>query len=522
MIARPSHHRRRGTVLVLFALLVFSLFALAALVIDLGFVRLTHQQMQSAVETAALEGLRFRDDASLVQLPNETPDQARRRVTSEMVAVRFDDDLNPANGDPLQVGAGPVLVPVGGILPSNALQTLQVPSLQQGFTYVYKPNGISQPASGVTFDALQTNEANNLVSGDMVAGTFTSGMIPIENPDYSRNDFTASSTATAATASSFLVRMRRTDNRNDALNNVNGVSTHGPSLPLLFGRGTLITSPDPAQGYAPRVHGLTVRATAIADARRAKSIGPAYLDTFYPGLTPAFAGIPGVTPFALNVGYWSALAPGAFDVLTVAANGAMTSQTTGSNAGSMIRITGLSTPTGAGDGGLSVTSAAGFPVAPFTVRIDSELLLVTAVDASGLNWTVTRAQQGTTAAPHVSNAPVLLHAALSLGPALTALSSPQPNRLDLLPGQTFAVFVPFVDDASGLVAGFGKVKWSVVSWDATNGFKLQVARQASAIAPQNATAVFTQALTVTSAQIGPLLTSHAAIPDSILVPALVR
>ncbi len=47
-----------------------------------------------------------------------------------------------------------------------------------------------------------------------------------------------------------------------------------------------------------------------------------------------------------------------------------------------------------------VTSAAGFPTAPFAIQIDSEILLVTAGFGT-TTWTVTRGVQGTTAATHL-------------------------------------------------------------------------------------------------------------------------
>lgn len=50
---------------------------------------------------------------------------------------------------------------------------------------------------------------------------------------------------------------------------------------------------------------------------------------------------------------------------------------------------------------LMVTSLTGFPNSPeFRVKIDSEILLVTAIDTATLTFTVTRAQDGTTAASH--------------------------------------------------------------------------------------------------------------------------
>ena len=50
-------------------MMFFGLMGLAALVIDMGFARLAQRQMQTAVDSAALEGLRWRDVST---------DQARR------------------------------------------------------------------------------------------------------------------------------------------------------------------------------------------------------------------------------------------------------------------------------------------------------------------------------------------------------------------------------------------------------------------------------------------------------------
>jgi len=381
LLCRMPRHRRRGTILVLFALLVFALLTMAALVIDLGLVRVTQQEMQSAVESAALEGLRYRDDISTLDaMANTDPqarDQARRQAASDLVAVRFDDDLNPANGDPLQVGAGPVLVPVGGIGQANALQALLVP--QPPFDHVYKPNGLSQASPNLAFAALQTNQTSNLAQGDMVAGTFNSGMSPRENPDYTRSDFTPSDPGLATSASSLLVRMRRTDNRADVINNASGVSSHGPSLPLLFGRGALIASPNPAQSYSPRVHGLTVRATAIASSVPAKTVGPSIPKTLYPDAPALFVGLPGASPFGISLAAWT------LGVTTLAASAQATDTT------------------------LTVQNGTPFPAVPFTVLVDAEILLVTAVDGTRTMWTVQRGTQASTAAVHQSGVQVQLH-----------------------------------------------------------------------------------------------------------------
>ncbi len=55
---------------------------------------------------------------------------------------------------------------------------------------------------------------------------------------------------------------------------------------------------------------------------------------------------------------------------------------------------------------LVVDSATGFPAAPFVVQIDSEQINVTI--KAGVNWTITRAANGTAATAHADNAPVTL------------------------------------------------------------------------------------------------------------------
>jgi hypothetical protein len=61
-------------------------------------------------------------------------------------------------------------------------------------------------------------------------------------------------------------------------------------------------------------------------------------------------------------------------------------------------ITNLAAPMTNTDVTLTVDSSTGFPAAPFRIRIDTELLLVTNV--SGVLWDVTRGEEGTTAVIH--------------------------------------------------------------------------------------------------------------------------
>src|SRR5947209_5644681 len=98
--------RRNGNVLALTAVILSLLLGVAALALDLALVPLTRRQMQTAVNTAALEGLRGRDD------PNGA--DVGRNNASRFSALVFDDDLDPGNGDTLNLGAGPVLTFQGG------------------------------------------------------------------------------------------------------------------------------------------------------------------------------------------------------------------------------------------------------------------------------------------------------------------------------------------------------------------------------------------------------------------------
>ncbi len=145
---------------------------------------------------------------------------------------------------------------------------------------------------------------------------------------------------------------------------------------------------------------------------------------------------------------------------------------------------------------------------------------------TGTTWTVQRGVQGTTAQQHAADAPVLLHAALTIGFEVTALESGQSIPLDQMTGATSATFVPLYDDASMLIVGFGGVRWAATA--GSGNLTLTLTRQKGALVQQNATAVFalplqaTYTQPLTAAQLGAVLTDHAALTDSLLVPALVR
>ncbi len=293
-----KHHRgkaadRAGYALVLFVMIFFGLMGLAALVIDMGFARLTQQEMQTAVDSAALEGLRWRDFST---------DQYRRQQASQMVASLFTNYVDPSGGT-VECGAGPVVDFTGGVGPADlaAAQTMVVLNPP-----VYQPT------------ELELNLSNG-TAGDMSSGTYGSNpnydatQLADEDANYNRRDFTLAPSG-SSTGSAFLVRMRRTNNAS-GLDQESGVSSGGPTLPVLFGRGSLMARSGTGSQLSV-TSGITVRATAIAaagdgiqfggtsySAGRAKTAGRPFqqINQDNPAET---VNIPGITPFALSQTNW--------------------------------------------------------------------------------------------------------------------------------------------------------------------------------------------------------------------------
>ena len=321
-----------------FVLIVFALFAVLSLVIDVGYARLTQAQMQNAADTAALEGMRKRDISVLDPATGLMVDDAfasdclRRTAANHLVRWVFDDDLDWTNGDPdHHFGAGPVIGLTGGVTNLHALETMSVSD-----SPVYKPD-------------LQLNQQNQ-VHGDMVSGRFCYNGDPAPSEDsayalgdtivctepqrgsgpYARNDFNpnldapqppdgltacpppdepppdpwplpGSGSLTGVDNTAFLVRLHRSNELQDFDGQTESdVASSGPSLPLVFARGTTIHGDDASSAYSPRRDGLTVRATAVAGLRPAWHIG-------LPQANPSQSG---VTPFALADALLPALSAG--------------------------------------------------------------------------------------------------------------------------------------------------------------------------------------------------------------------
>ena len=266
---RFQEHLRKGAVLVWFAILVFALLPIVALVVHTGMVTLARRQMQTAVNSAAVEGFRFRDI--------ETIDQRRQR-TSDLVQDLFDDDFD-LTSDTRHFGAGPQLSLTQGVQIGasdfHASRRLQIPASRS-----YKP----QP---------RLNLADNNPAGDLVAGTYNASAASHSegndesDPDfpYDRGDFSAVSLTDASNGNfdAFLVRLRRSGETFSG-----DVGTSGPPVPFLFGRGLF----GGTEFMSRRERGTIVRATAIAHQHRVKAVGSRFL------------AVPGVSPFAIQRIYW--------------------------------------------------------------------------------------------------------------------------------------------------------------------------------------------------------------------------
>lgn len=291
------------------------LLSVAALTIDLGLLRLTQKQMQNAADVGALEGLRGRDGGACdPDLPDYMAcmagdpaalDHARRSFASRLVAAVFTDPTPVTDETHRPVmGAGPVIQFAPSKDTESGFNAYQCYNPDTNQTWDCKDGRPPLPASGAyqpggadPTQALQPNLTNHPY-GDIVSGRFNAGTVDSENCAYDRVDFTSGD----ASNRSVLVRLRRTEldpsckgmpgKENDLgqLDNDSGVSASGPRVPLLFGRGTF--NQQIGDTSSPRVSGLPVRATSIADARPVTRAGPQ-------GLT-----IIGLAPFALALEYW--------------------------------------------------------------------------------------------------------------------------------------------------------------------------------------------------------------------------
>lgn len=162
--------RRRGYTLVFFAMMLFGIMAMAALVIDIGFARLTQRQIHIAADSAALEGLRGEGDLAYAE---------RRDAARDFVHWHFDDDLDstgsyPANDDGAfdtgsgQFGAGPMVAFSGGAGDASlsASQFMEVDPSNP----VYKPTLLDgMPSATGSFHVALRRGTSDVPSADLYA-----------------------------------------------------------------------------------------------------------------------------------------------------------------------------------------------------------------------------------------------------------------------------------------------------------------------------------------------------------------
>ena len=237
--------RRRGQSLLLLLLVILALAGVMALTIDFGFVLLSRRSMQTAVDSAALEGAR------------NVGGQGRLNA-SRLVQNIFDDDLDPT-ANPTTLGAGVQQSLVGR-------DTNDRPILGDGTGL---GDVFDDRASFMYRPVPQLNEPN-LDHGDLGVGNYIPNQDHQETSSYVRNDFEFDNDG-----DSFLARLRRTSGRENVRNDLDrvaDVSSSGLGSPLLIGYLAFFRAEPPSQ-YDIRRDGVTIRATSIATGKPIVRVG---------------------------------------------------------------------------------------------------------------------------------------------------------------------------------------------------------------------------------------------------------
>jgi Putative Flp pilus-assembly TadE/G-like len=597
---RRSPQRRSGYVFVYFAMLSFALLAVAALTIDMGFVVLTRRQMQTGVDPAVLDGLRFRDAyppqwidpgtgslaASIVSAiqaetgnsSTPTQDEIRRWAAQQMVVNTFDDDLNTADGDTSNFGAGPVISFENSPgIPGEGQDIAASQTILIGSPYVYKPSDAQSPSDQSQWH-FWMNEVNN-TEGDIVGGNYTytsSNYNPavtpvVEDDAYNRVDFQPVASTASPPAASFLVRLKRSNEEP-----IPSVFSTGPTLPYLFGWGSMIQTQATQSGTVwAKSQGITARATGIANATPALFVGgPSAQYNVAGPAQPGYGGVgvlgqppninyemAGAAPLALSTSFWSAWA-GTNSPLGVQVNddGTLTATSGPSSRqliGMVIRVTYLAQAVGASDTTIDIVSPAGFPVEQFQLAIISngqveQMLVPQASNQTSFNtttWTVARGINGTTAISHSAGDMVVQLSGASLGQTVTYPSTDDPNNSTRMQNQSYpppdstnqtAVYAPLYASATqapgvNWIVAFGAVNLSVTSSGPPVQFTLSSASpvtNSGYVAPANAMGVPSSLygalnlLALDQNDSNTLLTTlyqaTAGVTMSVLAPTLVR
>lgn len=520
--------------LIYLAVLIPICMGTLALVLDFGLSATTARQMQSATDYGAIEGLRQRDSGK--------SEVEQRTAVADAMKMVFDDDMTPANGDRLNLGAGPILNSLApGRTNLNASETLDFDN-----PTVYDPD----PALNLL------NAGRNEAHGDMVSGWYFDTARHDEgynaNP-YDRNDFspeTSGGLQPFGSQEAFLVRMRRTTAfASGGLDNDSGIATAGPPVPAIFSRGSMLKGGAADDTGKLRHDGATVRATSIAAAHRAMSVGPTIPRNFYGPGAPA-NDVSGYAYFAIDEDAWNddLIFPVGLYSNLIAVNPIGFLEIQGLSAlepvGQLHRTAQLVLPVGPNAEYLLVLNAQGFatPIAepavslPFNIRVDNELMTVTdmigGIGPLATIWRVERGQRGTTPQPHFLLDMIFLHEPLVFGdriePVDIAVNADLGDLLGLVFGER-TYWVPIYSDqrpaAGRRVVGFG-----VATVSLSNVHPLRrrwlIRKESSMIAPINSSSIrtkrgFDDSVIDTPDVLENLLTSRRMFDEPLFAPSLV-
>lgn len=466
--ARPRAARRRGSVLVWFAVFLLVALALAALVVDGGLALLTRRQLQTAAHCGALEGARR---------PLGMDDATHRAAVTRIVSHVFDDNLDPSDGDEVGFGAGPDFSYSGGIeLPGTEYDA--GPLIVLGAPPVHKPslasNTVNHAAGDLVRGDYDATESRHREGVDAASGDYP----------YDRDDF-----APNAGGDAFLLRLRRTGESFASLPGGGaGIATTGNRVPYLFGRA-------PAGGpqwLDARSQGIAVRATAIARRVPVLAVGPAIPAAVY-NSGGTFPELIGRAPLAVDQATWNAAAETRIDTADLSAT-------------SVVRLAGigwLGAALNAAQTNVTVGAVAGFPGDRVLIARCGNELLEVAAHGGSVNWTATRGVRGSTAAAHANGALVYRSEPLQIGAAMADWQV-APGGVLPAAGEGFVPLFAEVSGAGTRVVGFGRATW------AYDGDELVITRSADQLAVRNAAAHFHSALPsgFTALQIAALLAAN--------------
>ena len=223
--------------MVLMAIIMLALFAITAAVIDVGRVMLYRRQMQAAVNTAAVEGLRFRDG-----IPESWRADPPQALTDAAAAhnIRTDDPDDPTYIDFARRWSASNLARQVLFSPATGTALARVPKVTvepdpfgpfPPFIQNIDPADSydDYPPKESTVPVLQPNLDKSgsqiNVRGDLVGGAYVAsdGLHSETLPSYVRSDFTpytelsANSDYHSDANSAFIARLRRTGEENDGV-----------------------------------------------------------------------------------------------------------------------------------------------------------------------------------------------------------------------------------------------------------------------------------------------------------------